>query len=157
MVLGLAHLESDSALCGEQILLHYVIVRANLAIVTARFSVLVLLVIVGVLGGRPELIGTDLLDGEDDVLMDFAVHGELASLSESSVAARIFTFEGLLLSVDVHVLLEILGQCERLKADYTNVLFDLGVGSDVSPQREARGVAFVTAGIFAGVWMFWHF
>ena len=75
MVLGLAHLESDCALCGEQILLHYVIVRANLAIVTARFSVLVLLVIVGVLGRGPELIGTDLLDGEDDVLMDFAVHG----------------------------------------------------------------------------------
>ena len=65
LVLGLAHLESHSALGGEQILLNSVIVAANLAVMTARFSVLVLLVIVGVLGGGPELVGTDLLDGED--------------------------------------------------------------------------------------------
>jgi len=37
----------------------------------------------------------DFLDGKDDVLVDFLVHRELASLAESSIATRIVTLEWL--------------------------------------------------------------
>ena len=51
----------------------------------------------------------DLSDLENDVLVHFLVHGQLSSLAEGTVAARVVTFERFLLSVDIHVLLEVLG------------------------------------------------
>ena len=63
-----------------------------------------------------EAIALDLLNGEDDVLMNFLVHGELASLSEGTVASVKITLERFLSSVNVHVLFEVLCQGEGLKA-----------------------------------------
>ena len=51
----------------------------------------------------------DLSDLENDVLVHFLVHGELSSLAKGTVAAWMITFERFLLSVDIHVLLEVLG------------------------------------------------
>ncbi len=73
------------------------------------------------LSGRSTL---DPLDREDDILVDFAVHGELASLAEGAVAPLEVALERFLLRMDVGVLLQILGQCERLEAQHADVLFD---------------------------------
>ncbi len=66
----------------------------------------------------------DSLDREDDILMNFAVHGELAGLTEGARAPCEVALERLLLRVYVGVLLQILGQCERLEAQNANVLLD---------------------------------
>lgn len=75
-------------------------------------------------GELPERSALDALDGEDDVLVDLAVHGELAGLAESARAASEVTLEGLLLGVDVGVLLQVLRQGERLKAEHADVLLN---------------------------------
>ena len=75
--------------------------------------------LVGVLaadGVGVEAIALDLLNGEDDVLVNFLVHGELAGLSEGTVASVKITLERFLSSVNVHVLFEVLCQGEGLKA-----------------------------------------
>ena len=66
----------------------------------------------------------DLLDRENDVLVHLLVHGELASLAEGSLAARIVTLERLLLSVNIHMLFQVLCKSEGLKAENTDVLLD---------------------------------
>ena len=63
-----------------------------------------------------EAIALDLLNGEDDVLVDFLVHGELASLSEGTIASLKITLERFLLSVNVGVFFEILCQGKGFKA-----------------------------------------
>ena len=65
-----------------------------------------------------------LLDREDDVLVHLLVHRELASLAEGTLAARMVTFERLLLSVNIGVFLQVLCECEGLKAENTDVLLD---------------------------------
>ena len=55
-----------------------------------------------------EAIALDLLNGEDDVLVNFLVHGELAGLSEGAVAPVKITLERFLSSVNVHVFFEVL-------------------------------------------------
>lgn len=47
------------------------------------------------------------------------------------------------------MLLQVLGQSERLEAEDADVLLDRGMGSDVSPEREPGGVGFVAPGDFA--------
>jgi len=89
--------------------------------------------------------------------MDFLVHGQLAGLTEGTVASIKVTLEGFLLGVDVCVLFQILGQCESFEAQHTDVLLDRRVGRDVSPQREAGGVGLVAARDFAFVWSFHYF
>ena len=101
-----------------------------------------------------ETIALDLLDRKDDVLMDFLVHGKLAGLSEGSSAAWVVTFEWFLLCVNIHVLFEILCQRKRLEAQYADMLLSGGVGCDVSPEGEARGVSLITAWHLAFVWSF---
>ena len=121
MILTLGHGQSHSALCGQKVRLFavFVVVMGVAALGAAgRFHI-------GMIAGSLELVGLDLLDGEDDVLMDLAVHGQFTGLAESSIASWIFAFKGLLLGVDVHVLLQILLERKGLEADYTNVLFDL--------------------------------
>ena len=86
--------------------------------------------------------------------MDFAVHRELTGLAEGAIAPRILALERPLLSVDVHVLLQVLPQSELLEADYTNMLFVLRVGCHVASEREARGVRLVAAVNFTGVGVF---
>ena len=52
-----------------------------------------------------EAVALDLLDGEDDVLVNFFVHRQLAGLSEGAIATIKITLERFLLSVNVGVLL----------------------------------------------------
>ena len=59
------------------------------------------------------------LHEEDLVLMNFLVHGEFPGLSEGLGAVLVWAFERLLASVDVGVLLQVLGECELLVAYYT--------------------------------------
>ena len=47
----------------------------------------------------------DLVDLEDDVLMDFLMHGQFSSLAECPIATFEIALERFLLCVDVHVLL----------------------------------------------------
>lgn len=101
-----------------------------------------------------ETVALDAVDGEDDVLVDFLVHGQLAGLAEGSCAPFIITLKRLLLCVDVGVLLQVLGQCEGLEAQDADMLLDRGVRRDMSPERESGGVAFVAAGDFAFIWSF---
>ena len=57
-----------------------------------------------------------LVDHEDDVLVDFLVHGQLSGLAERAIAAWIVALERFLLSVDIHVLLQVLGERESFEA-----------------------------------------
>lgn len=97
------------------------------------------------------ILALDAVDCKDDVLMNLLVHGKLASLAEGTRASWIVAFEWLLLRVDVHVLLEVLGKSESLEANDTDMLLDRAVRGDVSAQGEAGGVRFVATGDFAGV------
>ena len=63
-----------------------------------------------------EAVALDLLDGEDDVLVNFLVHRQLAGLSEGTIATLKITLERFLLSVNVGVLFEVLCKGEGLKA-----------------------------------------
>lgn len=94
------------------------------------------------------------MHGEDDVLVEFAVHRKLASLAERPVTARKVALERLLTSMNVGVLLQVLRQRETLKTEYTYVLFYALVRSHVAPQREAGGVGLVAVGAFAEEWSF---
>lgn len=91
------------------------------------------------------------MDGEDDVLMDFLVHGQFSSLAEGTGAPLVVALEGLLLRVDVRVLLQVLCKRKGLEAQDTDVLLDRRVRGDVSPEGEAGSVRLVTAGHFAFV------
>ena len=51
----------------------------------------------------------DLCYLENDVLVHFLVHRQLSSLAKGTVTAWMITFERFLLSVDIHMLLEVLG------------------------------------------------
>ena len=98
-----------------------------------------------------EAVALDLLDGEDDVLVNFLVHRQLAGLSEGTIASLKITLERFLLSVNVGVLLEVLCQGEGLKAYDTYVLLPGRVRSDMSSEGKACGVGLVTASYFAFV------
>ncbi len=63
--------------------------------------------------------------------MHLLVHAELAGLAEGAVAPLEVALEGFLLGVDVGVLLQVLGQRERLEAEDADVLLDGLVGGDV--------------------------
>ena len=93
---------------------------------------------------------------EDDVLVELAVHGELAGLSEGLVAAREVAQERLLTSVDVRVLLEVLSESEALEAEHAHVHLCLLMGRQVASQRETGRVGFVATWFFALKWSF-HF
>ncbi len=95
--------------------------------------------------GRRELVRPlHFLHKENFVLVDFFVHGQLASLSEGLRAAFIGAPEGLLPRVDIGVLLQILAQRELLKADNAHKLLRWLVGGQVSPERETSSKPFVT-------------
>lgn len=64
----------------------------------------------------------DFLHNENFVLVEFLVHGELARLSESLGAAFVGTLEGLLPSVNVGVLFQVLAQGELLEANHAHKL-----------------------------------
>ena len=120
----------------------------------AAVVVAVVMVVVGAawaVATHQGILALDAVDRKDDVLMDLLVHGQLASLAEGSRASWIVALEGLLLRVDVHVLLQVLGQSECLEANHADMLLDRAMRGDVSAQGEARGVRFVAAGDFAGV------
>ena len=53
------------------------------------------------------------------------MHGKLPSLTKRTVTAWIVAFKRLLLSVDIHVLLEILGQGELFEAEHTDMVLGL--------------------------------
>ena len=72
-----------------------------------------------------QILSFDFRHFENDVLVDLLVHRELPSLAECTITAWIVTFERLLLSVDIHVLLEILGQGELLEAEHTDMVLGL--------------------------------
>ena len=69
----------------------------------------------------------DFLHCEDDVLVEFLVHRELARLPEGLTTPLIVAFEGFLLCVDVHMFLKVLCQCEGLHAENADMLLGLGV------------------------------
>jgi hypothetical protein len=75
-------------------------------------------------------------------------------LAEGSVAAREIALEGLLASVDVGVLFQILGEGEALEADDTYVLLNLLVRCHVSSQGEPGGVGLATVGLGANIGSF---
>ena len=85
------------------------------------------------------------------------MHRELSSLAEGPLAARIVTFEWLLLCVDVHMLFQVLCKSELFKTEDTNMLLNCRVRSDVSSQGKARCVALVAACHFAFVRSFHGF
>ena len=82
------------------------------------------------------------------------MHGKLASLAEGAIATREVTLERLLLSMNVGVLLQVLGQRERLETQDADVLLDRRVRCDVATERESGCVGLVTAGDFAFVGSF---
>ena len=53
------------------------------------------------------------------------MHRQLPSLAECTVTAWIVAFERLLLSVDIHVLLEILGKGKLFEAEHTHMVLGL--------------------------------
>ena len=72
-----------------------------------------------------QILSFDFRHFENDVLVDLLVHGELSSLTERTVAAWMVAFKRLLLSVDIHVLLEILCQGELFKAEHADMMLSL--------------------------------
>ena len=86
---------------------------------------------------------------EDDVLVELAMHRQLARLAEAAVAAGVVALERLLASVDVGVLFEVLREREALEAEHADVLLDTLVARHVAPQGEARRVRFGASGSFA--------
>ena len=86
--------------------------------------------------------------------MDLLVHGELACLSEGSIASWAVAFEWFLLCVDVGVLLQVLCKSKGLEAEHTYMLFNHGVRRDVSSQREAGGVGLAATCHFTFIWSF---
>ena len=75
-------------------------------------------------------------------------------MAEGAITAFEVAFEGFLLCVDVHVLLEVLCQSESLHAEHADMLLGLSVGRDVSSEGEAGGVGLVAASHLAFVWSF---
>ncbi len=65
---------------------------------------------------------------EDDVLVELAVHGEFPGLTERLFTAIIVAFKGFLAGMDVSVLFQVLCEIEALEAEHANVLFNLLVG-----------------------------
>ena len=65
---------------------------------------------------------------EDDVLVELAVHGEFPGLTERLLTAIIVAFKGFLAGMDVSMLFEVLCEREALEAEHANVLFNLLVG-----------------------------
>ena len=104
----------------------------------------------------PYAMALDLVDGEDDVLMHFLVHGQLASLTEGAIAPFKVALERFLLRVDVGVLLQILRQGESLEAQDADMLLDGLMRGDVASQRKSGRVCLVTTRFFANV-RFLHF
>jgi hypothetical protein len=60
------------------------------------------------------------LNDEDLVLMDLFVHREFASLSEGLCAALIWTFKGLLASVNIGMFLQVLGKSKLFITYYAH-------------------------------------
>jgi len=86
-------------------------------------------------GGRNgSELSLDFMDHEDEVLVDFLVHGEFSCLAEGAVAAILVALEWFLLCVDVHVFLQILREREGLEAQDTDVFLDSAVRGDVSAE-----------------------
>jgi len=85
-----------------------------------------------------------LLNDENLVLMEFFVHGQLASLSEGLVAALVRTLERPLPCVNVCVFFQILGKCEFLKTDHTSELLRRLVSCNVSSEGETRSEFLIT-------------
>lgn len=96
----------------------------------------------------------DFLHDEYFVLVELLVHWEFARLAEGLGAAFIGTLEGLLTCVNVGVLLQILGKCECLVANYTDKWFRGLVGGHMSPQRESGRESLVTVFVSAFVGSF---
>ena len=71
------------------------------------------------------ILSFDFRHFENDVLVDLLVHGKLPSLTKRTVTAWIVAFKRLLLSVDIHVLLEILSQGELFEAKHTDMVLSL--------------------------------
>ena len=71
------------------------------------------------------ILSFDFRHFENDVLVDLLVHRQLPSLTECTVTAWIVAFERLLLSVDIHVLLEILGKGKLFEAEHTHMVLGL--------------------------------
>ena len=78
------------------------------------------------------LLSLDFVDLKDDVLMNFLVHGEFASLAECAIAALEVAFKWFLLCVDVHVFFQVLGQGEGFEAQNADVFLDGAVRGHVS-------------------------
>ena len=98
----------------------------------------------------------DLMDGEDDVLMHFLVHGQLAGLTEGAIAPFEVALERFLLRVDVGVLLQILRQGKSLEAQDADMLLDGLMRGNVASQRKSGRVCLVTTRMFTNV-RFLHF
>ena len=96
----------------------------------------------------------DFLDDKDFVGVILLVQRQFASLAESSLAALKVTLKRLLLSVDVHMLLQVLGQCECLETDQAHVLLDCRVRCYMSPKREPSSVGFGASLDLTSVWSF---
>ena len=110
-----------------RVLFHFLFLQILLRMVTPMHQLVrrdILLDKDDALRGLTDRSALDALDGEDDVLVDLAMHGKLASLAEGARATCEVALEGLLLGVDVGVFLQVLGQGERLEAEYADVLLN---------------------------------
>ena len=92
---------------GRVVMVFFLVCRVDF-IVLVRHCLAVVCVVVLLRVVNLQRSSLDFLDAEDDVLMDFLVHGQLARLPKRARAAWVVAFEGFLLCVDVHVLLQIL-------------------------------------------------
>ena len=71
------------------------------------------------------ILSFDFRHFENDVLVDLLVHRQLPGLAKRTITAWIVAFERLLLSVDIHVLLEILSQGKLFEAEHADMVLGL--------------------------------
>ena len=85
---------------------------------------------------------TSMVNREHDVLMKFFVHWKHSSLSKRPFATWKITEKRFLASMNVIMLLQVLCECEALKAKTAHMLLDNLVSCSMSSEREAGRVRF---------------
>jgi hypothetical protein len=100
------------------------------------------------------LLPLHLLHNEDFVLVELLVHGQLSCLSECLSATFIRASKGLLSSVNVSMLLQVLPESKLFKANDAHKLLCWLMSSQVASEGEASSELFITVGLFTFEWSF---
>jgi len=95
------------------------------------------------------------LNKEDLILVKLLMQRELACLSECFSTALKWAFKRPLTCVNVHVLFEVLTECEILSTSQASVLLGWHVSGFMASEGEPRCEGLITAGVcLASVWLF---